>query len=119
MKNISAIILALVSLLLIAKTICADGARHRVIVSTDIGGTDPDDFQSMVHLFVYADVLDIEGLVSSPYGDGRTQAILDVIACYEKDFTNLKTYSDKYPAPECVTSHYKTGRNGSGSVRRN
>ena len=26
--------------------------RHRVIVSTDIGGTDPDDFQSMVHLLV-------------------------------------------------------------------
>ena len=24
--------------------------RPRVIVSTDIGGTDPDDFQSMVHL---------------------------------------------------------------------
>jgi hypothetical protein len=38
------------------------GERPRVIVSTDIGGSDPDDFQSMVHLLVYADVLDIEGL---------------------------------------------------------
>ncbi|MGD8500889.1 MAG: hypothetical protein PVJ86_09595 [Phycisphaerales bacterium] len=28
------------------------GHRYRVIVSTDIGGTDPDDFQSMVHLLV-------------------------------------------------------------------
>lgn len=44
------------------------GQRHRVIVSTDIGGTDFDDFQSMVHLLLYADVLDIEGLISSPYG---------------------------------------------------
>ena len=26
--------------------------RPRVIVSTDIGGTDPDDFQSMVHFLV-------------------------------------------------------------------
>ena len=42
--------------------------RPRVIVSTDIGGTDPDDFQSMVHLLLYADVLDLEGLISSPYG---------------------------------------------------
>jgi hypothetical protein len=42
-----------------------------VIVSTDIGGTDPDDFQSMVHLLVYADTFDIEGLLSSPYGPGR------------------------------------------------
>jgi hypothetical protein len=25
-------------------------SRPRVIVSTDIGGTDPDDFQSMVHV---------------------------------------------------------------------
>jgi hypothetical protein len=30
--------------------------RPRVIVSTDIGGTDPDDFQSMVHFLLYADV---------------------------------------------------------------
>jgi hypothetical protein len=37
--------------------------RPRVIVSTDIGGTDPDDFQSMVHLLVYADSLELEGLI--------------------------------------------------------
>ena len=30
--------------------------RPRVIVSTDIGGTDPDDFQSMVHFLVYSDM---------------------------------------------------------------
>ena len=40
-----------------------DSHRYRVVVSTDIGGTDPDDFQSMVHLLVYADCFDIEGLV--------------------------------------------------------
>ena len=28
------------------------GIRHRIVVSTDVGGTDPDDFQSMVHLLV-------------------------------------------------------------------
>ncbi len=36
------------------------GVRHRVLVSTDIGGTDPDDVQSMVHLLVYADSFDLE-----------------------------------------------------------
>ena len=87
----------------------SDGVRHRVIVSTDIGGTDPDDFQSMVHLLVYADVLDIEGLISSPFGDGRTQAILDVIDCYEKDFPNLKTHSDKYPTPDSLRAITKQG----------
>ena len=45
-------------------------ARPRVIVSTDIGGTDPDDLQSMVHFLLYADMFDVEGLVSSPYGAG-------------------------------------------------
>ena len=51
-----------------------DGVRHRVLVSTDIGGTDPDDQQSMVHLLLYADVFDLEGLVSSPYGPARASA---------------------------------------------
>jgi hypothetical protein len=53
------------------------GHRYRIIVSTDIGGTDPDDFQSLVHLLVYADCFDIEGLISSPYGPGRKQHILE------------------------------------------
>src|SRR5688572_15957494 len=51
------------------------GQRPRVIVSTDIGGTDPDDLQSMAHLLVYADVLDLEGLISSPFGAGKKEHI--------------------------------------------
>lgn len=85
------------------------GVRHRVLVSTDIGGTDPDDFQSMVHLLVYADVMDIEGLVSSCFGDGRKSDILRVIDCYEKDFKNLRTYSDKYPSPDSLRELTKQG----------
>ena len=53
----------------------AADARPRVIVSTDIGGTDPDDFQSMVHFLLYADMFDVEGLISSPYGPGRREHI--------------------------------------------
>ncbi len=41
-------------------------ARPRVIVSSDIGGGDPDNFQSMAHYLVYADAFDTEGLISSP-----------------------------------------------------
>ena len=86
-----------------------DGERHRVIVSTHIGGTDPDDFQSMVHLLVYADCLDIEGLISSPFGPGRKQHLLDVIECYEKDYRNLRTYSDEYPTPDELRGNTKQG----------
>jgi len=84
-------------------------SKYRVIVSTDIGGTDPDDFQSMVHLFLYADTLEIEGLISSPFGPGRKEYIFQVIDQYEKDYPSLKTYSEKYPAPDSLRSITKQG----------
>ena len=83
--------------------------RPRVIVSTDIGGTDPDDFQSMVHFLLYADRFDVEGLVSSPYGPGRREHILDVIDRYAADYPNLKTYSERYPAPDVLRALTKQG----------
>jgi hypothetical protein len=86
-----------------------DGVRHRVLVTTDIGGTDPDDFQSMVHLLLYADVLDIEGLVSSPFGPGRRHHILEVIDRYERDYPTLRTHSDHYPAPDALRAVAKQG----------
>ena len=85
------------------------GERHRVLVSTDIGGSDPDDFQSMVHLLAYADALDIEGLVSSPYGPGRREHILEVINCYARDYLNLKTHAPRYPAPDALRTITKQG----------
>jgi hypothetical protein len=85
------------------------GQRPRVIVSSDIGGGDPDDFQSMVHLLVYADVLDIEGLISSPPGKGRAADILEVIAAYEQDYPRLKRYSPTYPTPASLRTLVKQG----------
>lgn len=87
------------------------GHRYRVIVSTDIGGTDPDDFQSMVHFLLYADIFDIEGLISTSgiSGPGRKQDIFDVIDCYEKDYDNLKKYSEKYPLPDTLRAITKQG----------
>ncbi len=73
------------------------GQRPRVIISTDIGGSDPDDFQSMVHLLLYADVLDIEGLISSPPQQGRLRHILEVIDAYEKDLPQLRRHADRFP----------------------
>jgi hypothetical protein len=102
-----------IALLLAASARAAVGSnvspRHRVIVSTDIGGTDYDDFQSMVHLLVYADSIDLEGLLSSPYGAGRKEQILRVIEHYERDFPNLKTYSEHYPAPDALRAITKQG----------
>jgi hypothetical protein len=88
----------------------ADPAIHRrVLVSSDIGGTDPDDYQSMAHLLVYADAMDLEGLISSPYGPGRKKHLLEVIDAYEQDFPKLKTWSGDYPAPPRLRAIAKQG----------
>lgn len=84
-------------------------SRPRVVISTDIGGTDPDDFQSMVHLLLYADVLEIEGLISSAFGDGRKEHILEVINEYEKDYPNLVTHSPRYPTADALRAITKQG----------
>jgi len=83
--------------------------RPRIIVSTDIGGTDFDDYQSMVHLLVYADTFDIEGIISSPYGQGSVKHIYEAIDAYEKDYSRLKTYSVRYPTPDVLQKTVKQG----------
>lgn len=85
------------------------GVRHRVIVSTDIGGTDFDDFQSLVHVLLYADVLDLEGLISSPYGAGRKEHILQVLDHYAHDYPTLRTHSERYPTPDALRALTKQG----------
>jgi len=85
------------------------GERLRVFISTDIGGWDEDDFQSLVHYFVYADVFDTEGIIASPPGPGTLLDILRTIDIYEKDYPNLRTWSDRYPSPAFLRSVSKQG----------
>ena len=119
MKSLLPLVLLVLSpvLALAADNGALSGVRHRVLVSTDIGGTDPDDFQSMVHFLLYADVLDVEGLVSSPYGPGRKEHILRVLDCYERDYATLGTHSEKFPAPAALRALTKQGAfDGPGSA---
>lgn len=90
----------------------------RVIVSSDIGGSDPDDFQSMIHLLLYANVLDIEGLISSPPQAGRARHIHEVLDAYARDFPNLQGHSGRtgrrkedkeFPHPETLRAVVKQG----------
>lgn len=85
------------------------GERLRVIVSTDIGGSDPDDFQSMVHYLVYADLFDTEGLVSSPPGAGRKAHILEALDAYAMDYARLSKRSDRYPTPDALRATASQG----------
>jgi hypothetical protein len=83
--------------------------KPRILISSDIGGTDPDDFQSMIHLFMYADLFQIEGLISSPFGSGRKEHILEIINHYEKDFPKLRKQSKEFPEPAYLREICKQG----------
>ncbi len=79
------------------------GERYRVVVTTDLGGSDEDDNQSMVHFLLYADLFDIEGIVSSP-PRGSEAEIREVLDVYERDYTKLKSHSETYPEPDYLRS---------------
>ncbi|MCG2584134.1 DUF1593 domain-containing protein [Massilia sp. TS11] len=85
--------------------------RPRVIVSTDIGGTDFDDFQSLVHLLLYTDVIDLEGMIASPWGEARERKrhLLDLVDAYARDYPALRSWSAAYPAPEQLRARCKQG----------
>ena len=84
---------------------------HRVIISTDIGGTDPDDNQSMAHLLMFSDSFDLEGLISSPsFGDGRKEEILRMIDIYEKDLPRLRQHAPGLMSPDELRPLVKQGR---------
>ena len=87
--------------------------KPRILVSTDIGGTDPDDNQSMVHLLMYSDCFELEGLVSSPsFGKGSKEEILRMIDLYEKDFPKLNLHIEGLMSPNELRKICKQGRRG-------
>ncbi len=92
--------------------------KPRVLISTDIGGTDPDDNQSMTHLLMYNDQFELEGLVSSPsYGSGSKAEILRMIDLYEKDLPKLEKHCQGFLAPDYLRSISKQGRRGAAPYR--
>lgn len=87
--------------------------KPRILISSDIGGTDPDDNQSMIHLFMYSELFNIEGLLSSPsFGEGNKEEILRMISLYEKDLPKLKKHQKRLLSPDYLRSITKQGRHG-------
>ena len=96
--------------LLIAVLLCSFSATYaskalkpRIVVLTDIapGNVEPDDMESMVRLVAYADVLEIEAIITStgwncdPYPDGWADSLQRVIDAYEHDVPNLMKRSNQ------------------------
>lgn len=87
--------------------------RPRILISTDIGGTDPDDNQSMIHLMMYSDLFQIEGLVSSPsFGNGSKEELLRMIGLYEQDYPALRRHNPRLLPPDSLRVLCKQGRHG-------
>lgn len=71
--------------------------KPRIVIMTDIapGNVEPDDMESVVRLLAYADVLEIEAIITStgwncdPYPDGWADLLQRVIDAYEHDVANL------------------------------
>ena len=81
------------------QVLAQNNIKPRILISSDIGGTDDDDFQSAVHLLMYANLFQIEGLVSSPFGKGTKKDFLKIIDLYEKDLPKLKKQAEGFPDP--------------------
>ena len=87
--------------------------KPRVLISTDIGITDPDDNQSMAHLLMYNNLFKLEGLVSSPsYGNGSKAEILRMIGLYEKDLPKLQQHIKDCASPDELRAITKQGVHG-------
>lgn len=87
--------------------------KNRVIVTTDLGGTDPDDIQSMIHLLVCSNVYDIEGLVSSQVwmtDPDKTGKIKEVVERFGEVLPRLKKHAPGYPDLDYLRSIVKRGQ---------
>lgn len=95
----------------------AAAARQRVLVLTDIGN-EPDDQMSLVRLLVYANTLDIEGLVAttSTWQKQRTHAdtIAELVDAYAGVRPNLLLHAEGWPEAGALKAVISTGPAGYG-----
>ncbi|GAB5560955.1 MAG: hypothetical protein SynsKO_26020 [Synoicihabitans sp.] len=93
----------LVTLLVVfAMAVLAYSAPARVFVFTDINidQGDPDDRQSLIHLFWFADELSIQGIVPERWNAGSVDACEMAIAAYDDDFKANDWDKQGYPTAE-------------------
>ncbi len=87
--------------------------KNRLIVTTDLGGTDPDDTQSMIHLLVCSNVFDLEGLISSQVwmtDPDKADSIRKVVEYVGEVLPRLKKHAEGYPDLDYLRSIVKRGQ---------
>ncbi len=102
----------------VAATCAAQEPRLRVIIETDAGG-DPDDEQTLVRFLVYANDLDIEGIIANrpvardrenqnPIRDGLG-IVRAQIKAYGQCYANLVQHDPRFPKPEQLLARTVAG----------
>lgn len=93
--------------------------KPRLVVMTDIGdcNVEPDDMESAIHLMAYADMFEIEAVMTTvgwncdPYPEEWTKYLTMVVDAYGKDVENLMKRSGQ-------TSFLSLGKeNGRQSIK--
>ena len=121
MKNLIYVIASLVLLLTLSIPGCDEDKessnKRRVFVLSDIGGSDPDDIQSAIHMLTYADTFTLEGFIAST-PRGNISAIHEVINAYEKDYQTSEHLAE-YPTPAHLRSVVRQGATQTGVFNQN
>jgi len=91
--------------------------RQRMIVLSDIEA-DPDDTQSFVRLMLYANQIDLEGLVATTSIHMKTsthpESIRRIIQAYAKVRPNLAKHEAGFPTPDRLAALVSEGQSGYG-----
>lgn len=82
--------------------------KKRIIITTDIGGGDKDDTQSMIHFLAYANMFDVEGIVISR-PRGNIHEMKKVLKAYRKDYHKFLRISSDFPTPGQYSRMTKVG----------
>lgn len=89
--------------------------RARMIVLSDIGGSDPDDQQSLVHLLTMLNDVDLEGFIYQhawvSFNKGNEVTVTEkALDAYAKVWKNLSTHSAGFPDVETLRQRVKHGQ---------
>jgi hypothetical protein len=112
------VLISIFCFLLSAQIACA-GEKTRLIIMADMGN-EPDEEQQMMHMLMYSNMFDLEGLIvcSGKYlHDGRDGFKSDVhpelfhklIDGYEAVVSNLEKHASGWPEPDYLRSILKAG----------
>jgi hypothetical protein len=93
----------------------AQAEKTRVVVTSDIGGSDPDDQQSFVHTLTLLDRIDLEGFIYQhawvSFNKGNeVKVVNELLDAYEKVYPNLIIHSQGFPKVDYLRSIVKHGQ---------